>query len=224
MMFNKVMLVADAATDIRDPKAVAQLIRNMDVGNDVMFSRGVLDVLDHAAQTMGEGGKMVLDLTAGRADREIRVGGSVKLPPWAQSADISLAGEYGAVVFRCSPEAEIDLAEAVSMQNWQGINYVVALDETTGGLSYGDLLWFALANIDPVRDVTVKGGVMLVDARTKYPHRKGYPVRVPNVVTSSPETIALVNSRWNEYGIGDFVESPSGKYLPLVKGNKAQIE
>jgi hypothetical protein len=37
------------------------------------------------------------------------------------------------------------------------------------------------------------------------------------------ETIRLVDRRWAEYGLGLFLPSPSLDYLPLVKGNSAEI-
>jgi 4-hydroxy-3-polyprenylbenzoate decarboxylase len=223
MMFNKVMLVAGADADVRDAGVVARLLRSVDVGNDVLLSRGVLDVLDHATATIGEGGKIAFDLTAERPERDVRVGHSVKLPEWAGSVDTSLASDWGAVVFRCVPEAEIDLVAAAAQQKWRGVNYVIAVDAAAEALSAEELLWFVLANVDPARDVEIRGGVMLIDARTKYPRREGYPVRVPNVVVSSTETVALVDSRWEEYGLGEFIGSPSTKYRTLVKGEGAEI-
>ncbi len=61
---------------------------------------------------------------------------------------------------------------------------------------------------------------MIVDARTKSPRREGYPQRVPNVVASDAATIALVDTRWGEYGLGEFLPSPSQKYSGLVYGGK----
>ncbi len=43
---------------------------------------------------------------------------------------------------------------------------------------------------------------LIVDARTKLPGRDGNPLRFPNVVTSSQSVIELVDSRWEEYGLG----------------------
>ena len=51
-----------------------------------------------------------------------------------------------------------------------------------------------------------------------------YPSRFPNVVTSSPETIAAVDARWADYGCGEFIPSPSKRYMPLLQSDKAEIE
>ena len=64
MMFNKFLLVVDGDVDIRDWDAVFEAIcRNVDVTRDLLFSRGPLDVLDHAAPETGLGGKLCIDAT-----------------------------------------------------------------------------------------------------------------------------------------------------------------
>jgi 4-hydroxy-3-polyprenylbenzoate decarboxylase len=85
-----------------------------------------------------------------------------------------------------------------------------------------DLLWIAAANTDPKRDIEIKGEVMIIDARSKRPGYGNNPRRFPNVVTSSPETIDLVTKRWSEYGIGDFIESPSRHYRELCLNDTAE--
>jgi hypothetical protein len=44
------------------------------------------------------------------------------------------------------------------------------------------------------------------------------------VVCSGTETIALVDRRWPEYGIGGFLKSPSLKLLPLLRPGEASVE
>ena len=51
----------------------------------------------------------------------------------------------------------------------------------------------------------------------------GFARRWPNVVASSPETIARVDGRWAEYGLGEFVESPSLRYLKLQERPGAEF-
>ena len=64
MMFNKFLVVVDGNVDIRDRDAVLRAVsRNVDVHRDLLFSRGPLDVLDHAAPETGFGGKLCIDAT-----------------------------------------------------------------------------------------------------------------------------------------------------------------
>lgn len=223
MMFNKALIVAPAGTDLRDTAAVARLLRNADLSQDVMLSRGVLDVLDHATATPGVGGKIALDLTASRPDREISIPSSLQLPEWAVSADMSLAAEWGIIVLWCKTGGEIDLKEFARDNMLAEINYIVAVDAAAAGLSPAELLWFAAGNTDPGRDIEVTDGVMYIDARSKTPPREGWPARWPSVVTSSAATIALVDSRWAEYGLGESIPSPSLKYRELLFGEGAEV-
>jgi 4-hydroxy-3-polyprenylbenzoate decarboxylase len=85
-----------------------------------------------------------------------------------------------------------------------------------------DLLWIAAANCDPKRDITISNGTMIIDARSKRPGFGNNPKRFPNVVTSSPETIAHVNERWEVYGLGEFIESPSRRYRKLWLSDNAE--
>ena len=46
----------------------------------------------------------------------------------------------------------------------------------------------------------------------------------PNVVTMDDETISSIDNKWKDLGLGEFVESPSVKLKPLVKGQGAVRE
>ena len=96
------------------------------------------------------------------------------------------------------------------------------MDAGAYGFSYGDLLWLASSNCDPSRDVALSGGTAIVDARTKAGGGNGFARRWPNVVASSPETIARVDARWEEYGLGPRTESPSLRYLKLQRRASAE--
>ena len=79
------------------------------------------------------------------------------------------------------------------------------------------------AACDPSRDVRLSGGMAFFDARTKAGGVGGFARRWPNVAASSPETIARVDDRWAEYGLGEFVESPSLRYLKLQERPGAEF-
>ena len=85
-----------------------------------------------------------------------------------------------------------------------------------------ELLWLAAANTDPRRDVRTEGAALVIDARSKRPGAGENPGRFPNVVTASEATVALVDRRWPEYGLGAFVGSPSRRYRRLLLSDGAQ--
>ena len=123
----------------------------------------------------------------------------------------------------CRAGAEADIAAFVR-ENCPEARIAVLFDTAAQGLDGGDLLWLATADTDAGRDIRFSGGTLLADARTKLPGSgTDYPPRFPNVVAASEATIALVDARWKEYDIGEFLPSPSDRYCRLLRGGGAEI-
>ena len=247
MMFNKYMLVVPAATDVRDSDALARLVRNLDPLRNIVRSEGILDVLDHATATPGFGGKIALDATACGAgggcvnpqesathvlSDSVRGGEGVRpavdgaisgacagqgdggqpLLPAGYRTD--LLEKWGVAVAFAAPDAEVPVPP--------GVKYLAVFDPAAEELTAAELLWLAAANTDPRRDVRTEGAALVIDARSKRPGAGENPGRFPNVVTASEATVALVDRRWPEYGLGAFVGSPSRRYRRLLLSDGAQ--
>ena len=119
---------------------------------------------------------------------------------------------------------DVDVEAYLKHNNIRGIKYIALFDyQAAGVMTPSDLLWLAMANSDPRRDVKhLLGGELLLDARSKHPGVGDNPKRFPNVVMSSIETIRLVDERWEEYGLGEKIESPSRRYRKLWLSAKAE--
>src|SRR4029078_7536254 len=64
MMFNKMLIVVDEKVDIHNYEGVAKAIsENVDPQQDIFFSQGPMDVLDHSCSKFAFGGKMCVDAT-----------------------------------------------------------------------------------------------------------------------------------------------------------------
>ena len=64
MMFTKMMVVVDGDVNIHNSEEVARYVsENFDPVNDVMFTQGPVDVLDHSCSVMAFGGKIGIDGT-----------------------------------------------------------------------------------------------------------------------------------------------------------------
>lgn len=247
MMFNKYMLVVPAGTDVRDADALARLVRRLDPVRDIVRSEGILDVLDHATATPGFGGKIALDATAYCAD-----GGYIApqkpqaelpsdpaqgtedgcpAPEAVLSGDCGARGDGGQPLLPAGYRADLlekwGVALAFAAANAdvpvpQGVKYLAVFDPAAAELTAAELLWLAAANTDPRRDVRAVGAAQVIDARSKRPGVGENPCRFPNVVTASEQTMALVDRRWPEYGLGEFVGSPSRRYRRLLLSDGAQ--
>lgn len=228
MMFNKYLVIASSSTHIRSFATLAALLRRADTARSIIRSEGVLDVLDHATATCGFGGKLAFDLT----DVDISAPAEpIATPRTARPAggielfDTRFVESCGLLVLYAAPDRP-DVADAeryLAENDIRGMKYVALFDyRAAGAMTAEDLLWLAAANTDPRRDVRhLSGGELLIDARSKRPSVEGNPARFPNVVASSTETIRAVDERWEEYGLGERIESPSRRYRRLQLSAKA---
>lgn len=228
MMFNKYMLIAPDSTNIRSKEEVCRLLRGVDFERDLVFSEGILDVLDHTTPTMGYGSKLAIDLTnvnlsekpmAPIIPKSMTPAGGVALYNTEYVDSLNLVVLYAEREWR----EHIDVEEYMAKNGLKGVKYVALFDYgVAGNMSGGDMLWIAAANTDPKRDIRFAGGTMIIDARSKRPGYGNNPKRFPNAVTSSSETIALVDDRWQEYGLGDIIESPSRRYRKILLSGGAE--
>jgi 4-hydroxy-3-polyprenylbenzoate decarboxylase len=229
MMFNKYMIVASAEYNIRDFAMLGRLLRRADVERQVIRAEGILDVLDHGTATCGFGGKLAFDLTGIDPYSEVE---PIAVPRTAEPKggvalfDTRFTEEYGLLILHAdeSRPVEVDVEAYLEHNNIRGVKYVALFDyQAAGVMTPNDLLWLAMANSDPRRDVVrLKGGELLLDARSKHPGVGANPKRFPNVVMSSTEAIRLVDERWEEYGLGERIESPSRRYRKLWLSPRAE--
>lgn len=227
MMFNKYLLITPEHTDLRNKEHIFALLRGLNPHRDMIWSEGILDVLDHATPTTGYGSKLAIDLT----DIDTTTPVTFTEPRTAQPAggvelfNTEFVGSLGLLVLYAEREwrERVDVEEYLNRNNIRGIKYVALFDRGAAGwMRPSDLLWLAAANTDPRRDIRVVGDIIIVDARSKRPGYGDNPPRFPNVVSSLPETIHLVDSRWEEYGLGELIESPSRRYRKLWLSDNAQ--
>jgi 4-hydroxy-3-polyprenylbenzoate decarboxylase len=134
------------------------------------------------------------------------------------------------------------LIDATKPNNFQlsTFNFQLIFDPAAEELTPYERLWLGLANIDPVRDITIEDGKAVIDCRAKvsevktnhpvsrtgcHPSTGGeLPSRWPNVVVMDEATVALVNNRWLEYGLGEPLPSPSDRYRKLLLSDGAQYQ
>ncbi len=87
MMFTKIIVVVEEDVNVHDYSEVAwKVFNNVDPERDIVFTKGPLDVLDHASNTPNYGSKMAIDATKKWKEEgytrewpdEIRMSGEIK--------------------------------------------------------------------------------------------------------------------------------------------------
>ena len=219
MMFNKYLVLTPASTNVRSAEELAALLRNCDLSTSLIRSEGIYDVLDHATAKCGYGGKIALDLT-NVAPKEAAPSFDGTTLPSGIEVNYELLKEWSTVILYADNDEPINREEIAKAAS---CNFVVLFDTRAKGLTANELLWLFAANTEPTRDISLVEGALIIDARAKRPGAtKQNPARWPNIVTADEQTIALVDRRWEEYGIGEKVESPSLHYRRLQLSEGAE--
>ena len=168
MAWTKCLLVVDAEeVNVHDQEAVLRaMFEHVDFARDVELTRGPLDILDHAAARRGAGGKIGFDATThweGEGD-----GGEPQRREFAEMLGMfpdAVLPQWGAgrCVLLPTP-LEVDAVHA-ALEGWSGL--AIVLDASID-LHNRLHVWFhLLAGFDPMRDVSVRGDVCVIDGRTK---------------------------------------------------------
>lgn len=220
MMFNKYLLLTPPKTNIRNSNELATLLRDCDPKSAVIRGEGIYDVLDHATATCGFGGKLALDLTQSSDSHCAWVDTDITLPQGV-TMRTDLVDKWSTLLLFAENSCTVNLSD-IATNEGVNCNFIALFDSRAEEFDAEDLLWIAAANTEPNRDIKLIGNTLTIDARVKIPGSDGAPARFPNVVTSLPEVIDSVDRRWSEYGLGEFIESPSVKYRKLLFSDKAE--
>lgn len=234
MMFNKMMVVVDADTDINDYWSLAKtVIRNISVPDNLVFSRGPMDVLDHSSTSFAYGGKIGIDATNSRTADELRIPESEILSSLKKYSFISdvnpdlLKKNIPVIIASVDKDENTDLeklSEEIIKENiFSRLKILIFCDAGLDIRCYADVVWSVLNNIDAVRDCHVFGNTLVIEGTRKIQDGK-YKRPWPNVIVMDDATIGSIDGKWRNLGLGEFLPSPSLKYKALRKGNSAIAE
>lgn len=246
MMFNKILIVVDKESQIHNYSELAKAISaNVDPAKDVYFSKGPLDVLDHAADKFAFGGKMFIDGTKKLPEElnMVEVSGNqstirdldntfekikIKFPeietvnPYLETQDISVT----LISFKKSkPLHALTIAQSLINEGLVQSKLIIFTDPNVDNNDLFFTTWITSGNIDVSRDCSIithnTGSSLVIDATIKSKEIDKFQRDWPNVVVSTEETIANIDALWSKLNIGDFIISPSLKYRPLQQSENA---
>jgi len=248
MMFNKILIVTDNLTDIHNYE---DLVRHLSITvnpeQDIIFSQGPMDVLDHSSSRFAYGTKMGIDATV-KIEEEITDKDqiTIELMPVTDSLKNkvdSIEGVNGVnwsllskgvpvLIVGVKKSKKDDLTEIVDQLLLQealySVKFLIFVDAELDINALEVVSWYVSGNIDPRRDCRIinpkhegESAHFIVDGTRKSAEIDGFKRDWPNPVVSYMETIKCVDELWPSLGLGDFIPSPSLKYIPLMKGEGA---
>ncbi|MDR1552812.1 MAG: menaquinone biosynthesis decarboxylase [Prevotellaceae bacterium] len=208
MMFNKIMIVVNGDVDIHN---YAELIKkvnvNINIVNDIYFTKGPLDILDHAAQSLGFGGKICIDATEKYDEEKLSENKSPNQEP-----------------YEFINRRKFD-------KNAINAKITVVLDDFVNTQNISQVVWMFGNNIDAVRDCRIIDSHLVVDACMKHKNHRSifdncefvFNRRCPNIACSSEETIKIIDEKWEKLHLGEFISSPSEKVKNLVLSQSSEF-
>ena len=238
MMFSKILVIVDDNVDINNYDDVGRCIaENVSPSNDVQFSVGPMDVLDHAGSKPSFGGKMGIDATKKLPE---------EIPVDKKNSEVGVfnSGAFSKIVKESFPQIVsinsdlckkgINVVFVGIKKDQSGIVHkihdeIISHDYAKGllGIVYADLeadindvnmlIWRCANNFDPKRDSIFPKketkNIMGIDATRKTKTHDNFQRPWPNIVVMDEATINTVDEKWQSFGFSHFYKSPSLKYL-----------
>jgi 4-hydroxy-3-polyprenylbenzoate decarboxylase len=230
LSLTKSIIVVDETVDVHDYDAVARAIAaHYDPSTGTDFTRGPIDVLDHAPTRMGFGGKIGIDATTPWGSEGRSTPSSDVVDPAAINAWAAQAGATACHVVAGGAEHRLVICAVEKHQPWigrdllrafaehpssRGVRCVVVVDSYVDVHALGEVAFRAFGNTDPVRDGALlgeHGQLLCLDATTKLAG-EGYTRDWPADIVMTEAIKQRVDERWEQYGI----PTPGARTKPLV--------
>lgn len=185
MSFCKALFVVDDSLDLSKGRdVITTILDTVHIGRDMLLSRGILDVLDHASERPAAGGKIGIDAThAIHGERERLLIREAQSAPTAEQL-LPHLGQLAGSFLECRilfpqtahPLILLKVREGTDRDEvrrfllsaaFMPTRCIAVLFSTTLSAPDEDLLWRASAHVDPARDLWVQGDRMVIDATEK---------------------------------------------------------
>ena len=219
MMYAKMIIVVDSDIDPHDHKAVFKhLFSTVDIHNDLVYSEGPLDALDHASDTDHYGYRLGIDGT-----KKFAVEG--KNIKWQrENKDITKLDDYltkneyikdfayvnedileGCLIISAYKGKGKNVKEIMndiwtSTEEIKSNKLLIVVDEDVEVNDFSKVAWKVFNNIDAKRDILILNNSLGVDA-TRKTVQDGHTRPWPNDIIMSYDIKEKVTKRWSEYGI-----------------------
>ncbi|WP_205511151.1 menaquinone biosynthesis decarboxylase [Longitalea arenae] len=252
MMFNKILVLADEGVKIQDYEKLAQYVfANLNPATDIYLSQGPMDVLDHSCSKLGFGGKMCIDGTrkfdeetdpafefpvlSTRFDKKLL---QEQFPEIKVINDALPAIHIPCLIISVEKNRKGHIRELhqqlCATGNIEGIKLVLYVEHTVDANDLPVALWRFCNNLDPRRDsILVQEPARQIPGKTwacmgfdgtiKTKELDDFQRDWPNIIVADDKTIAAVDAKWNNLGLGEFIPSPSLKFKDQMYGEEAIV-
>ena len=248
MMFTKIMIVVDGNVNIHDSKEVANYVsNNFDPANDIYFTQGPVDVLDHSCSVMAYGGKIGIDATSKTVEEQsgrnpeilnnrLAVDKEKIKKEFPEIVDINtnlLSEDISIVLISINKNRTNHIREITDTlfqkEEFKYVKVILFVEGSVDVNEIADSVWRFTNNIDPKRDHYIftdnnKISHIAFDGTRKTKELDGFQRDWPNVLASDDTTIAKIDSIWDKLGLGALISSPSLKYKKQMYGTGAVVK
>ena len=228
-----------------------QLFRHLNPATDIYFSTGPMDVLDHSCSKMGFGGKMCIDGTNRMEEEKDEQYAALPVTTELTALVSAIRQRYPEVVTVNTSLLEKQIAcllvavqknrsghiqslhqALCALPELQGVKMILYVEHTVDAQDMGTALWRFCNNMDPRRDnylykASLADGryvaCMGLDGTRKTKELDNFQRDWPNIIVADDATIAAVDEKWNNLGIGAFIPSPSLKFKSQMYGEEAIV-
>jgi len=217
MSFVKTIIAVDADVDVQNEADVLKLLLNeMDLEQDLFFSEGILDVLNHASDQALYGSKLGIDTTrkiegepprqklsgvSQLSDSEITKRIQEKFSEVKNSRVVNTSQQRPILLIalnktgpRQSKEFIRNFLEDDALQS---IGVLLVLEAHVDLDNTSQVLWKLFNNLDPKRDIQIAGQRIGIDLTRKLPE-EGYQQDWPEEIVMSDDIIQKVDQKWRQ--------------------------
>ncbi|MCX7697085.1 MAG: menaquinone biosynthesis decarboxylase [Bacteroidales bacterium] len=204
LSLTKIILVFDDDIHLRNwSNILSRIDRSVAIPDDILFSKGPLDVLDHSAQKFAYGGKLAILATSKFKSNHMFDMNTYELP----FIHLWLTQRI-AIIYHDHFE---DVLTWLKQHSLHRDKFYVVMEKRWYSAKASLQLWFGLSTLDPVRDLHfIQERFSLVINCLSYGKTPSpFNTSWPEMVLMDEKTINTIDQKWSSFNFDFFTESPS---------------
>lgn len=184
MMYTKLIVVVDEDVDVQNLVQVRDaVLKNVVANENLIFSDGPLDSLDHSSNKAMYGSRLGIDAISSMDTNQKN----------------GITNTYQILFIKKDKPWQ----GKKTLEQFVKINpdkFVIAVDDVADTKDLSTIMWKLFNNIDAKRDILIIDNKIGIDATRKM-KEEGLTRDWPNDIVMSEEIKRYVSERWDEYGI-----------------------